>query len=71
MKRNFIIALSLLIFPMIFNACLSYLKRDIAPATKEYSVRVAMGASERSGGMQKIFTFYLPAGEMPKEFYDE
>ena len=42
------------------------LKSNVTPTTKEYSVRVAMGASSTAGGMQKIFTFYLPVREMPQ-----
>ena len=42
------------------------LKNGVTPTTKQYSVRVAMGASSTAGGMQKIFTFTLPVKEAPE-----
>jgi hypothetical protein len=42
------------------------LKNGVTPTTKQYSVRIAMGASSTAGGMQKIFTFVLPVKEAPE-----
>jgi hypothetical protein len=41
------------------------IKSGVTPTAKQYSVRIAMGASSTAGGMQKIFTFVLPVGDMP------
>ena len=42
------------------------MKSGVTPVAKQYSVRVTMGASNSSGGMQKIFTFTLPVKDAPE-----